>query len=371
MGEPVAGRCRVVCFSPRHDLTIARMSQEELRGVVDAWTGEMQSLEKLAWVRHVQIFENRGALMGASNPHPHCQIWAASAIPNIPQRELESFEDYRNRKNRCLLCDYLKLEMEEKERIVCENEGFVAMVPFWAVWPYETMIVSKRHVASLLDFTAEEKYLFGSMLGRLTTRYDNLFETDFPYSAGLHQRPSGGGDYSAWHFHGALSAAAVALCHGAEVHGGIRTAVHAATGHHAGTGRDAPGGAFRDALSGPALRAELQSSAQVEDPRCKSGTWGTRRADHSGLWGTHDLLPAANDPALGTQKKREAPSGCEGASLLSIFSTQRQANPRSGAGKFHLQADCELARSSCSTRARMRSSQARRAVSSSSSVPHS
>jgi UDPglucose--hexose-1-phosphate uridylyltransferase len=198
--EPVAGTCRVVCFSPRHDLTIARMSQEELRGVVDAWTEEMQSLEKLAWVRHVQIFENRGALMGASNPHPHCQIWAASAIPNLPQRELESFEDYWQRKNRCLLCDYLKLEMEEKERIVCENEGFVAMVPFWAVWPYETMIVSKRHVASLLDFTAEEKNLFGSILGGLTTRYDNLFQTDFPYSAGLHQRPSGG-DYSAWHFH--------------------------------------------------------------------------------------------------------------------------------------------------------------------------
>jgi UDPglucose--hexose-1-phosphate uridylyltransferase len=94
VGEPVVGRCRVVCFSPRHDLTIARMSQEELSGVVDAWTEEMQSLEKLAWVKHVQIFENRGALMGASNPHPHCQIWAASAIPNIPQRELDSFEDY-------------------------------------------------------------------------------------------------------------------------------------------------------------------------------------------------------------------------------------------------------------------------------------
>jgi UDPglucose--hexose-1-phosphate uridylyltransferase len=201
VGEPVVGRCRVVCFSPRHDLTIARMSQEELSGVVDAWTEEMQSLEKLAWVKHVQIFENRGALMGASNPHPHCQIWAASAIPNIPQRELDSFEDYRKRKNRCLLCDYLKLEMEGKERIVCENEGFVALVPFWAVWPYETMVVSKRHIASLLDFTAEEKDLFGSMLGCLTTRYDNLFETDFPYSAGLHQRPSGGGDYSGWHFH--------------------------------------------------------------------------------------------------------------------------------------------------------------------------
>lgn len=201
VAAPVAGTCRVLCFSPRHDLTIARMSREELRGVVDAWTKEMQSLERLPWVRHVQIFENRGALMGASNPHPHCQIWAASAIPNNPQRELESFEDYSKTKKRCLLCDYLKLEMGEKERIVCENEGFVVLVPFWAVWPFETMILSKRHVSSLLDFTKEEKDLFGSILGRLTTRYDNLFEADFPYSAGLHQRPSGGNDYSAWHFH--------------------------------------------------------------------------------------------------------------------------------------------------------------------------
>ncbi len=201
VAAPVSGRCRVLCFSPRHDLTIARMSQEELHGVIEAWTREMQSLEELPWVRHIQIFENRGALMGASNPHPHCQIWAASSIPNLPERELQSFEEYRNTKKSCLLCDYLKLEMEQKERIVCENEGFAAVVPFWAVWPFETMILSKRHVSSLLEFTAKEKDLFGSLLGRLTTRYDNLFETDFPYSTGLHQRPSGNGDYSAWHFH--------------------------------------------------------------------------------------------------------------------------------------------------------------------------
>jgi UDPglucose--hexose-1-phosphate uridylyltransferase len=198
---PVTGTCRVLCFSPRHDLTISRMTREELRQVVDAWTAEMESLEKLSWVRHVQVFENRGALMGASNPHPHCQIWVASSVPNLPQRELESLEDYREKKKRCLLCDYLKLELDQKERIVCENEGFAAVVPFWAVWPFETMILSKRHVTSLLDFSAEEKDLFGSILGRLTTRYDNLFETPFPYSAGLHQRPSGGSDYSAWHFH--------------------------------------------------------------------------------------------------------------------------------------------------------------------------
>jgi len=139
--------------------------------------------------------------MGASNPHPHCQIWAASTIPNLPQRELESFEEYRKAKKRCLLCDYLQLEMEQKERIVCENEGFAAVVPFWAVWPFETMILSKRHLSSLLDFTTGEKDLFGNILGRLTIRYDNLFETAFPYTSGLHQRPSGAGDHSAWHFH--------------------------------------------------------------------------------------------------------------------------------------------------------------------------
>lgn len=201
VAAPVRGTCRVLCFSPRHDLTVSRMSKVELRGVVDAWTAEMESLEKLPWVRHIQIFENRGELMGTSNPHPHCQIWAADKIPNIPQRELESFEDYRKTKKRCLLCDYLKLELEQKERVVCENDAFAVMVPFWAVWPFETMILSKRHVNSLLDFTADEKDMFGSILGRLTIRYDNLFETAFPYSAGLHQRPSGGADYSSWHFH--------------------------------------------------------------------------------------------------------------------------------------------------------------------------
>ncbi len=161
----------------------------------------MESLEKLSWVRHVQIFENRGALMGASNPHPHCQIWATNTIPNVPRRELASFEEHWKARKRCLLCEYLKLELEQKERIVCENQGFAAVVPFWAVWPFETMILSKRHVSSLLDFTTQEKHQFEDILGRLTRRYDNLFETDFPYSAGLHQRPSGGEDYSAWHFH--------------------------------------------------------------------------------------------------------------------------------------------------------------------------
>lgn len=198
---PESGICRVVCFSPRHDLTIARMSQKELRPVIDTWTEETRSLEAVPWIRYVQIFENRGRLMGASNPHPHCQIWASSSIPNLPQRELDSFESYRQKQDRCLLCGYLELELQEKERIVCENKAFLAVVPFWAVWPFEVLIVSRRHLGSFLDFTPQEKDLLADLLRRVTIRYDNLFQTSFPYSMGFHQRPSGLGEVLGWHFH--------------------------------------------------------------------------------------------------------------------------------------------------------------------------
>lgn len=196
-----SGVCRVVCFSPRHDLTLARMSAVEMRAVVETWTRETRALEALAWIRHVQIFENRGALMGASNPHPHCQIWAESSVPNLPRRELESLQAYREEKNACLLCDYLREEIAQKQRVVFENRGFVALVPFWAVWPFEMMILSKRHVGSLLEFNGEEQADFGDVLRRAAIRYDNLFAAPFPYSLGLHQRPSGQGEVPAWHFH--------------------------------------------------------------------------------------------------------------------------------------------------------------------------
>jgi len=199
--EPERGISRVGCFSPRHDVTLSRMTAEELAGVVELWIDETHSLEKSPWVRWVQIFENRGQLMGASNPHPHCQIWASGSLPNVPQRELGSFGEYQKTKQGCLLCDYVRLEMERNERIVCENGGFVALVPFWAVWPFETMILSRRHVAALVDITPEEKIQFGEVLKHLTTRYDNLFETSFPYTLGLHSRPSGPGDHRQWHFH--------------------------------------------------------------------------------------------------------------------------------------------------------------------------
>jgi UDPglucose--hexose-1-phosphate uridylyltransferase len=201
VAESEAGNCRVGCFSPRHDLTIAQMSQSELRAVVDMWTEQFQELEKMAWVRHIQIFENRGALMGASNPHPHCQIWTTATLPNIATRELNSFEEYLKEKSSCLLCDYLQLELQHNERIVCENEAFALVVPFWAVWPFETLVLSKRHFAAMSDLSAAERDLLGDILRRITTRYDNIFKTSFPYSMGFHQRPVNGHDHPEWHFH--------------------------------------------------------------------------------------------------------------------------------------------------------------------------
>jgi UDPglucose--hexose-1-phosphate uridylyltransferase len=195
------GICRVLCFSPRHDLTIPRMKVQELRGVVDAWAEQYSELAKIPWVRHVQIFENRGELMGASNPHPHCQIWANATLPNLPAREDESLRAYRAEKHSCLLCDYLQLEVLRNERIVCQNDAFAVVVPFWAVWPFETLVLGKRHVASLDQLNSSERDLLGEILRRITIRYDNLFETAFPYSMGFHQQPTDGQPHEAWHFH--------------------------------------------------------------------------------------------------------------------------------------------------------------------------
>jgi UDPglucose--hexose-1-phosphate uridylyltransferase len=196
-----AGICRVVCFSPEHDLTIPRMPVGEVRRVIDVWTEQFQQLGKMDWVRHVQIFENRGALMGASNPHPHCQIWANASVPNFPERELASFLDYREKKKSCLLCDYLKLELEQKERVVCQNDAFAVVVPYWAVWPFETLLLSKRHLAAMDEFSGQERDLLADILRRVTIRYDNLFETSFPYSMGFHQRPTDGREHPECHFH--------------------------------------------------------------------------------------------------------------------------------------------------------------------------
>jgi UDPglucose--hexose-1-phosphate uridylyltransferase len=195
------GVCRVVCFSPRHDLTLARMDAPAIRAVVDAWIGEYTALAAEPWVSYATIFENRGAAMGASNPHPHCQIWATEHIPTEPATEQEALTRYRASHGSCLLCDYVALELRLRERVVCSNEVFVAIVPFWAAWPFETLLVSRPHVTTLATLGDTERDALADVLKQLTTRYDNLFETPFPYSMGFHQQPIGGGSDETVHLH--------------------------------------------------------------------------------------------------------------------------------------------------------------------------
>lgn len=196
-----SGICRVVCFSPRHDLALSRLEPAAIREIVNVWAEQYAELGAREDIRHVQIFENRGAMMGASNPHPHCQIWATSTMPNVPERELNSFVFHRQTKNRCLLCDYLMQEEEARERLVEQNEHFAALVPFWAVWPFETMIVSKRHAGSLAELSPVERDALADVLKKLTMRYDHLFDVPFPYSMGFHQSPTDDAPHPEWHLH--------------------------------------------------------------------------------------------------------------------------------------------------------------------------
>jgi UDPglucose--hexose-1-phosphate uridylyltransferase len=195
------GICRVGCFSPRHDLTIPRLSLEELRLVIEMWIDQYEELGAVPWVKYVQIFENRGAMMGASNPHPHCQIWANTHMPNQSTREQTAFSEYGKKDTSCLLCDYLRLEQMHRERLICENAAFAAVVPFWAVWPFETMLISKRHVGAMAELDDAERNLLGDIMKQVTTRYDNLFEVSFPYSMGFHQRPTDKQSHPEWHLH--------------------------------------------------------------------------------------------------------------------------------------------------------------------------
>ncbi|HYA81456.1 MAG TPA: galactose-1-phosphate uridylyltransferase, partial [Methylocystis sp.] len=196
-----SGRCRVICFSPDHDLTLSRMTADEIARVVETWASEYKSLSVLEDISYVQIFENRGEAMGASNPHPHGQIWATQSLPNEIAKETWTQRDYMARKGSCLLCDYVALEERSGERVVCANERFVVLVPFWAIWPFETLVLPRRHLASFEDFDAEDSRALADILKRLTRRYDNLFEAPFPYSMGFHQKPTDGGAHEAWHFH--------------------------------------------------------------------------------------------------------------------------------------------------------------------------
>ncbi|MFL9830275.1 UDP-glucose--hexose-1-phosphate uridylyltransferase [Flavobacterium sp. ST-87] len=199
--QPERGISRVVCFSPRHDLTLPEMEVDGIVNIIHTWQKEYTTLGSVDYINHVQIFENKGSVMGCSNPHPHGQIWAQSSLPTQVQKTQDSLKAYFDKNGTNLLQDYLQQELLKKERVVVENDHFAAIVPFWAIWPFETMIISKRHITKITDFTEDEVIAFAEVLKKLTTKYDNLFETSFPYSSGIHQAPTDGEEHPEWQFH--------------------------------------------------------------------------------------------------------------------------------------------------------------------------
>ncbi len=199
--QPETGLCRVICFSPKHNLTMAQMSLAEIIGVIDVWSKQFTEIGAREDISSVTIFENRGDIMGCSNPHPHGQIWANRSIPNIQLQELNTQQSYFMQHNSPMLIDYVEWEIEQKVRIVIENDHFVALVPHWAVWPFETMILPRRAMQSITELTNEEKNSWADIIKQLLIRYDNLFEISFPYSMGMHQKPTDGQDHPGLVFH--------------------------------------------------------------------------------------------------------------------------------------------------------------------------
>ncbi|AWA29480.1 galactose-1-phosphate uridylyltransferase [Flavobacterium magnum] len=199
--QPERGINRVVCFSPNHNLTIPEMYVADIEKIIALWTRQYLELGQHDFINHVQIFENKGAVMGCSNPHPHGQIWAQSSLPTEVEKTQRQLEKYYRKNNSSLLQDYLEQEMQREERIVLSNAHFVALVPFWATWPYETMIISRRHFGSLIAMSHDEKRAYAEIMKGITVKYDNLFETSFPYSSGIHQAPTDKAAHPEWHFH--------------------------------------------------------------------------------------------------------------------------------------------------------------------------
>jgi len=187
--EPARGTCRVMCFHPRSDVTIPLMSTEEITAVIKKWIEQLIELgAKYNWV---QIFENKGSIMGCSNPHPHCQIWASTFIPNEGRIKDIHQREYFEKHGRPMLLDYVNAELEKKQRLVVCNNEWVAVVPWWATWPYETLLLPRRHVKRMPDLSDQEIRSLALIMKQLTIRYDNLFRTSFPYSMGWHAAPTG------------------------------------------------------------------------------------------------------------------------------------------------------------------------------------
>ena len=199
--KPERGINKVVCFSPKHNLTLPEMEVEAIEKVVQTWKAQYLELGSHDFINYVQIFENKGSVMGCSNPHPHGQIWAQSSLPTQIEKTQKNLRAYYEKNKTSLLKDYLEQELKQQERLVLENEHFVVLVPFWATWPYETMIISKRHFSNIIAMTQEETKAFAEIIKDITVKYDNLFETSFPYSSGIHQAPTDRVAHPEWHFH--------------------------------------------------------------------------------------------------------------------------------------------------------------------------
>jgi UDPglucose--hexose-1-phosphate uridylyltransferase len=195
------GVCRVLCFDPRHDLTLATMGLDAIRRVVDVWAEQEHELASREDIGYVEIFENRGAMMGASNPHPHGQIWATEHVPNEPAAELASQLEYLAERERPLLLDYLEMELKLRERIVAENDFWVALVPFWAVWPFETLLLPRAHVGTINQLNGKERDGLAAILKVVTAGYNRVFNAPFPYSMGFHGAPCDGADHPEWQLH--------------------------------------------------------------------------------------------------------------------------------------------------------------------------
>jgi UDPglucose--hexose-1-phosphate uridylyltransferase len=200
--EATRGQCRVVCFSPRHDLTLAQMEKGTIRRVVDRWAEETEALG--ANYRWVQIFENKGEIMGCSNPHPHGQIWASDFLPTLAEKEDANQRQYLEQHGKVLLLDYWERELEMQGRVIVQNDSWAALVPFWATWPFETLLLPRQHKRRLSDLTGAERDGLADVLKRLLVRYDNLFQISFPYSMGWHGAPFQSEKNDHWQLHAHL-----------------------------------------------------------------------------------------------------------------------------------------------------------------------
>ena len=196
-----SGICKVLCYSPNHSLTMPLMSIEEIILIIELWQEEYEKLSLLKSINHIQIFENKGELMGCSNPHPHGQIWAQKSIPKQSLKKQFHQKEYFKKNNKSLLLSYIIQELKVQERIIYQNDSFVALIPFWATWPYETMIVPKIHHKSILELSKKEIIDYAKILKIVTTKYDNLFQTNFPYSSGISQAPTNKNENNEWHMH--------------------------------------------------------------------------------------------------------------------------------------------------------------------------